>query len=304
MKTGALDGSLRRDYLSGVLPTFVIGLREGLEAALIVGIVAAFLSQRGRSDALRLVWLGIALAVGACVLFAVALQLLSSSLPQQQQEALETVISVVAIVMVTYMIIWMRRHSRSLKHDLEEATSSALATGTAFALVAMAVLAVLREGFETSVFMLAAFQASGNALAAGLGAVLGVVVAAAIGWGMFHGGRRINLARFFRITGVVLVFVAAGLVASAIHTAHEAGWIDFGQAQIADLTWLAPTGSIVSALLTGVLGVQPRPVAIEFVGWLVYLVPMLVVVLWPAASRPRPNTTPLTTATAARSSDG
>jgi len=286
-----------------VLPTFVIGLREGLEAALIVGIVAAFLAQRGRRDALRLVWLGIALAIGACVLFALALQLFSSSLPQQQQEMLETAISVVAVFIVTYMIVWMRRNSRHLKSDLEAATSSALATGTAWALIGMAVLAVLREGFETSVFLLAAFNASGSPLAAGLGALIGVVAAAAIGWGIFHGGVRINLARFFRITGVVLVFVAAGLVASAIHTGHEAGWIDFGQTQVADLTWLMPPGSVVSALVTGVLGIQPRPVAIEFVGWLVYLVPMLVIVLWPATARTRTTPPALKTAQAASTTD-
>ena len=286
-----------------MLPTFVIGLREGLEAALIVGIVAAFLAQRGRSDALRLVWLGIALAIGACVLFAVALQVFSSSLPQLQQEMLETVISVVAVVMVTYMIVWMRRNSRHLKSDLETAASSALATGTAWALIGMAVLAVLREGFETSVFLLAAFNASGSPLAAGLGAVIGVVVAVAIGWGIFHGGVRINLARFFRITGVVLVFVAAGLVASAIHTAHEAGWITFGQDQVADLTWLMPPGSIVSALITGVLGIQPRPTAIEFVGWLLFLVPMLLIVLWPAPARRRTESPALKTAQAAPTTD-
>jgi high-affinity iron transporter len=284
-----------------MLPTFVIGLREGLEAALIVGIVAAFLAQRGRSDALRLVWLGIALAIGICVLFAVALDVFSSSLPQQQQEALETIVSIVAVVMVTYMIVWMRRHSRNLKRDLEEATGEALAMGTAWALIGMAVLAVFREGFETSVFLLAAFNASGSPIAAGVGAVIGVVTASVIGWGMFHGGRRINLARFFRITGVVLVFVAAGLVASAIHTAHEAGWLNFGQTQIADLTWIAPSGSIVSALLTGVLGIQPRPVTIEFVGWLLYLVPMLFVVLWPAAPRPRSDTPKLAPAATAGS---
>lgn len=286
-----------------MLPTFVIGLREGLEAALIVGIVAAFLAQRGRSDALRLVWLGIALAIGACVLFAVALQLFSSDLPPQQQEAFETVISAVAVVMVTYMIVWMRRHSRSLKHDLEEATGSALATGTAWALVLMAVLAVLREGFETSVFLLAVFNSNGSPLAAGFGAVIGIVAAAVIGWGMFHGGRRINLARFFRITGVVLVFVAAGLVATAIHTAHEAGWIAFGQTQIADFSWFMPVGSVVSALLTGVLGIQPQPVAIEFVGWLLYLIPMLLIVLWPAAARPRQGASNVTTATAGSTTD-
>jgi high-affinity iron transporter len=265
----------------------VIGLREGLEAALIVGIVAAFLAQRGRHDALRLVWLGIALAIGACIVFAVGLQLFSSTLPQQEQEAFETIVAVVAVVMVTYMIIWMRRNSRHLKHDLEQSASAALAVGSAWALIGMAVLAVLREGFETSVFLLAAFNASGDPMAAGVGVILGIAVAVGIGWGIFHGGMRLNMARFFRITGVVLVFVAAGLVASAIHTAHEAGWISFGQAQVADLTWLMPRGSIISALLTGTLGIQPEPVAIEIVGWLLYLIPMLLIVLWPAAPRPR-----------------
>ncbi len=273
-----------------MLPTFVIGLREGLEAALIVGIVAAFLAQRGRSDALRLVWLGIAIAVSACLIFAVALQLFSSSLPEQQQEELETIISAVAVVMVTYMIVWMRRNSRHLKQDLEVAAGSALATGTAWALIGMAVLAVLREGFETSVFLLAAFNASGSPVAGGLGAVIGLGAAAAIGWGIFHGGVRINLGRFFRITGIVLVFVAAGLVASGINTAHEAGWINFGQMQLADLNWLIPPGSILSVLVTGVLGIQPEPTAVELVGWLLYLVPMLVLVMWPVPARRREAT--------------
>ena len=270
-----------------MLATFVIGLREGLEAALIVGIVAAFLRQRGRGDALRLVGLGVALAVAFCVVVAVALQLWSASLPQAQQEALETVVATAAVVMVTYMVLWMRRHARSMRGDLEDATASALAAGTAWALVAMAVLAVLREGFETSVFLLAAFNASGAPLAAGLGALLGIVVAAVIGVGIYRGGVRLNLARFFRVTGVVLVVVAAGLVATALHTAHEAGWIDFGQAQLVDLSSIVRPGSIPAALLTGVLGLQPRPTLIEGAGWLLYFVPMIVVVLWPSARRAR-----------------
>ena len=117
----------------------------------------------------------------------------------------------------------------------------------------MAVLAVLREGFETAVFLLAAFNASGSPVAAGFGALLGIVTATVIGYGIYRGGVRINLGRFFRVTGIVLC-VAAGLVASAIHSAHEAGSVNFGQAQVADLTWLVQPGSIVSALLTGVLG--------------------------------------------------
>lgn len=268
-----------------MLPTFVIGLREGLEAALIVGIVAAFLTRQGRHDALRLVWLGVAIAIGACLAFAIGLEAFSASLPQAQQEGLETIVATIAVVMVTYMIVWMRRNSRGLKRDLEQATESALATGTAWALVGMAVLAVLREGFETAVFLLAAFNASGAPLAAGFGALLGIAVAVAVGYGIYRGGVRINLARFFRVTGVVLVFVAAGLVASAIHSAHEAGWINFGQAQVADLSWIVQPGSIMAALLTGVLGIQAFPTAIEVVGWALYLVPMLILVLWPTQRR-------------------
>ena len=114
---------LRRPQL---LATFVIGLREGLEAALIVGIVAAFLAQRGRTDALRLVWMGTALAIGFCALIAVGLQVFSASLPQAQQEMLEAIVAAVAVAMVSYMVLWMRRNSRSLRHDLEAAAGSAL----------------------------------------------------------------------------------------------------------------------------------------------------------------------------------
>ena len=280
--------NLLREVRPTVLPTFVIGLREGLEAALIVGIVAAFLRQRGRSDALRLVWLGVGLAIGACAAVAIGLQIFSASLPEGQQESLETIVAVIAVVMVSYMVVWMRRNSRGLKRGLEAAADSALARGTAVALVGMAVLAVLREGFETAVFMLAAFNSSGSSVAAGAGAVIGVAVAVGVGYGIYRGGVRINLARFFRLTGLVLVLVAAGLVATALHTAHEAGWISFGQAQVFDLGWLMQPGSITSALLTGVLGLQPQPTAIETLGWLLYLVPMLLLVLWPVPQRQAP----------------
>jgi high-affinity iron transporter len=270
-----------------MIPTFIIGLREGIEAALIIGIIAAFLRQRGRADALRSVALGISLAAVACAAWAVALQLWSSSLPTIQQEALETVVGLAAVAMVSYMILWMRTNSRGLKRDLEDATESALAAGTAWALVAMAVLAVLREGFETSVFLLAAFTASGAPFAAGGGALLGVATAAALGYGIYRGGVRLNLSRFFRLTGVVLVFVAAGLVATAAHTAHEAGWLNIGQAQLFDLGWLMQPGSLAAALVTGVLGVQPQPTVIEAVVWLLYLVPMLALVLRPPAQPSR-----------------
>jgi high-affinity iron transporter len=268
-----------------VLPTFVIGLREGLEAALIVGIIAAFLGQQGRRDALRQVWIGTTIAVLICIGIAIALQVISSDLPQRQQEGLETVVGALAVVMVTYMIMFMRRHARDLRGDLEGAAGAALASGSSRALVIMAFLAVLREGFETAVFLLATFHASGDATTSWLGAVIGILVAVVIGYGIYKGGVRLNLARFFKITGLVLVVVAAGLVMTAFMTANEAGWLNFGQAQAFDLSWLVRPGTPVSSLLSGVLGIQPFPSWIMVVAWLVYLVPMIMIVAWPAKRR-------------------
>lgn len=282
-----------------VLPTFVIGLREGLEAALIVGIIAAFLARQDRRDALRQVWIGVLAAVAICVGIAVALQLLERVLPQREQEMLETVIGALAVVMVTGMIIWMRHHARAMKGELEGAAAEALARGSARALVVMAFLAVLREGFETAVFLLATFEASGNALTAGIGATLGVLAATALGWAIFHGGVRLNMARFFTLTSVVLVLVAAGLVMTSFHTAHEAGWVNIGQGEAFDLTWLVRPGTPVASLLTGVLGIQPVPTVIEAVAWTLYVVPMLVFVLRPSAP---PSKAAATTSTPVASS--
>jgi high-affinity iron transporter len=268
-----------------VLPTFIIGLREGLEAALIVGIVAAFLKQQGRRDALRQVWFGVAGAVLICLAAAVALQIISSDLPQRQQEGLETIVGAIAVTMVTYMVLWMKRHSRGLKRQLEGAAGDALRTGSSMALVGMAFLAVLREGMETAVFLLAAFNASGSPVSGGIGAAAGILVAVLLGWGIYRGGVRINLSKFFRATGLVLVLVAAGLVVSALHTAHEAGWLNAGQQSTVSLRWLVAPGSVRSALLTGVLGLQPDPVLIEVVGWFLYLIPLAAYVVWPSAWR-------------------
>ncbi len=262
-----------------MLPTFVIALREGVEAALIVGIIAAFLKKGGRKEALRWVWLGVGIAVTLCAAVGVILQIVDQELPQRQQEGLETIVAAVAVGFVTYMIVWMRRHGKELKHSIENHANDAIANGSMFALVFMAFLAVLREGLETAVFFLAAFQSSSNTAASGTGAVLGLIAAIVIGALIYRGGVRIDLVRFFRITGFALVIVAAGLVMSALHTAHEAGWINFGQSQAMNLSWLVAPGSVRAAILTGTLGLQPKPVTIETIGWLLYLVPTMVYVL-------------------------
>jgi high-affinity iron transporter len=264
-----------------VLPTFVIGLREGVEAALIVGIVAAFLVQQGRKDALRWMWAGVALAVVICVAVGVMLELISRQLPYKEQEGLETIVGLVAVGFVTFMIVWMRRHARELRGMLQDEAADALARGSAIALVGMAFFAVIREGFETSVFLIAAFDASSNPAASGSGAVIGIAVAVAIGYGIYTGGVKLNLAKFFRITGVLLVLVAAGLLSTSVHTAHEAGWVNSFQTEAFDLTWLVDPGTVRAALLTGMLGLQPRPTTGEVAVYLLYAVPMLVYVLWP-----------------------
>ena len=270
-----------------MLPTFIIGLREGLEAALIVGIVAAFLAQQGRSDALRNVWIGVGAAVVLCLAIGIGLNALSRELPQQQQERLETVIGLIAVGFVTFMIVWMRKHAKDLKGELEGHAAEALAEGSAWALVFMAFLAVLREGFETAVFLLATFQNSTNKLAGGMGAVLGVLTACVLGWLIFRGGLKINMNRFFRVTGVVLVIIASGLVMGALRTAHEGGWVNVGQGTPIDLTWLVRPGTPVESLVTGVLGIRQKPATIELIGYVLYLIPMLVVVLWVSAPAKR-----------------
>ena len=267
-----------------MLATLVIGLREGLEAALIVGIIAAFLRKNGKS--LLAMWLGVALAIALSIAVGVGLDLIEQALPQARQEGMESVIGAIATFFVTSMIVWMNTHAAGMKKELEAEAAEALSQGSAYALAGMAFLAVLKEGFETSVFLLATFSAAQSAMLAATGAMIGLLMAVAIGWGIYIGGVRINLAKFFRVTGLFLILVAAGLVITALRTAHEAGWLNAGQQAVVNLSWLVAPGTIQSALITGVLGIPADPRRIEVIGWLAYLIPVTLYVLWPASHRP------------------
>jgi iron uptake system component EfeO len=158
---------------------------------------------------------------------------------------------------------------------------------------------VFREGLETAVFLVAVFQNSDDVGSAGLGAILGILAAVAIGFAIYRGGIKLNLSRFFRLTGLVLVLVAAGLVAGTLHTANEAGWINFGQDTAFDLSWLVVPGTWTAALLTGMLGLQPEPTVVEVVGYLAYAIPGIAYILIPARKSPakehRMKTTAVTT---------
>lgn len=270
-----------------MLATLIIGLREGLEAALIVGIIAAFLRKNGTR--LTAMWIGVALAVALSIAVGLGLSWIERDLPQAQQEGMESLIGAVAVCFVTGMILWMNTHARDMKRQLETEATAALGATGRYALAGMAFLAVLKEGFETSVFLLATFSAAQSTAWAAAGAVLGLLLAVLIGWGIYAGGVRINLARFFRATGAFLVLVAAGLVVTALRTAHEAGWLNAGQHVLLDLSWLVAPGTVRSALLTGVLGIPADPRLIEVIGWLAYLIPVSLLVFWPAARRPGPT---------------
>lgn len=279
--------------------TFLIGLREGLEASLIVSIVGAFLKRNGQT--LRPMFAGVALAVALSVAVGVGLDLFAASLPQAQQEMMETVINAIAVVFVTSMIIWMNRNAAQLKGELEREARQAVNRGGALALAAMAFLAVLKEGFETSVFLLAAAETShGNRWFALLGGSVGIATAIGLGVALYFGGLRLNLGRFFRVTGAFLVLIAAGLVVGALRTAHEAGWVSIGQQQVLDLSGWMPGDSVLGAVTAGVFGIPADPRLIEVLGWLLYAAPVLVVFLWPArlAAAPRARSRLLAAASA------
>lgn len=270
-----------------MLATLVIGLREGVEASLIVGIVAAFLVREGRRDALRSMWAGVGLAVLLCLGVGLALSAAQQELAPGPRETFEGVLGLVAVVLVTSMVIWMRSNARTLKKGLEASARSALAQGTTTGLVVMAFLAVLREGFETSVFLLAQFNAAGgNSSTGAAGALLGIALAVVLGYAIYRGGVRINLAKFFTVTGVVLVLIAAGLVVNSIGSLDEAGVLTAGRGTAFDLSWLVQPGTAGASLLTGLLGLPSFPLVAQVVAWIVYAVPMLAFVLWPSKRRP------------------
>jgi high-affinity iron transporter len=257
-----------------VAAAFFLTLREGLEAALIVGIIAAYVVKIGRRDRLPMVMAGVLAAVGLSLAIGATVVLTVGDLPIVLQESIEGGAGIIAVAVLTWMLFWMRRQGRALKGDLERGVDVALSQGSMLALAGLAFVAVAREGLETTLFMFAILSSSGTGLATLIGAILGLVIAVSIGWAIFVGGRRIDLRRFFTITGTILVFVSAGLVAFAIHEFGEAGLIaNTGTAF--NLGGVLPESSPLGALLSGLFGYRSAPTPLELIGYLAYLVPTL-----------------------------
>lgn len=276
-----------------MLAPFLIMLREGLEAALIVGIIAGYLRQTGRRDQLPAVWVGIFLAAAMALFTGAALQMVSAGFPQKAQELFEAVVGIAAVVVLVAMVFWMRRAAKSIRRELHAGIDQALAAeggrAAGWALIGMVFFAVAREGLESVFFLLAIFQQSRDA-AAPLGALAGIAVSAGIGWAIYRGGLRLNLARFFRWTGVVILFVAAGLLAGALKALHEAGLWNGLQGVVYDLGRVLPESGAVGTVLSGLLGYREAPTLGEVLVYAAFLAVTLILFLRPAgpvaAARP------------------
>ncbi|MFF1375635.1 iron uptake transporter permease EfeU [Streptomyces sp. NPDC058308] len=271
---------------------YLIGLREGLEASLVVCILIAYLVKTGRRDALLPIWIGIGVAVALALGFGCALTFGSQELTFQAQEALGGSLSIVAVGLVTWMVFWMRRTARHLKAELGAKLDVALQMGTA-ALVATAFLAVGREGLETALFVWASVRASNDGSHGPLlGVVLGLLTAVALGWLFYKGAVRINLAKFFTWTGAMLVVVAAGVLAYGVHDLQEAEFIGGLRDKAFDVSATIPPDSWYGTLLKGVFNFQPDPTVLQVVVWLLYLVPTLAFFFAPGLSAPRGSREP------------
>ena len=260
-----------------MLIAFLIMLREGIEAALIVGIVAGFLKQSGHSRLMPKVWLGVALAALMCLGIGYGIHSATGEIPQKEQEFVVGVIGLVAVAMLTYMILWMKKAARSMKQQLQDSVQTALnrGNGQGWALVGMAFLAVAREGLERVFFLLAVFQQSPT-WSMPVGAVLGLLAAVVIGALIYQGGMRLNLAKFFRWTGAFLIVVAAGLVAGSLRALHEAGVWNHLQEVVFDSSKYLHEDSPLGVLLGGFFGYTDHPTQGEVLAWLLYLVPVMI----------------------------
>jgi len=270
-----------------MLATFFLMLREGLEAALIVGIIAAYLVKIGRRDALGKVATGVLAAIGISIAIGLAVTLTIRQLPLVLQETLEGIAAVLAVAVLTWMLFWMRRQGRALKGELERGVDNALTEGSTLALVALAFLAVIREGVETVLFLIPIMSFQGTGIEILLAGLAGLAFAVGVGWAIFALGLRVNLRRFFTVTGVVLIFVAAGLVAFAIAEFGEAGlFANVGSAF--DLNQVLPDNGPIGSILRGLFGYRSEPTPLELLGYVAYLVPVLVlfVVDRPLTRRP------------------
>jgi high-affinity iron transporter len=287
-------------FTSGLLT----GLREGVEAALIVSIVLAYLVRTGNGAAAPRVWLGVGLALVASLAFGIVIFTTVREFQAPYEQLFEAATLIVAASVVTWMLFWMRRSAASVKGELQAAIDRAVTRGGAYALSALAFVAVIREGIETSLFLVGQASAASSGSTSGaasvlIGAVVGLAIAALLGYGFYRGTRRINLARFFRWTGIALVFIAAGLLSHATHELIEIGVVQFGTQTAFDLSAILPHEAggavggpvlLLGELLGALFGYTSTPEVTTLGVYVTYVVAVLALYLRPlnpSAAAPR-----------------
>lgn len=263
-----------------MVANYLIGLREGLEASLVVGILVAYVVRTGNRHRLQAIWLGVGIAVSLSLLAGVLLTFTSHSLSFKAKELFGGLASIVAVSFVTWMIFWMRRTARHLKGELHGKLDVALVMG-ASALAATALVAVGREGLETALFVWTAVEAAGSSASPVLGAVLGLVTAVVLGYLIYRRSICLDLAKFFTYTGAALVVVAAGVLAYGVHDLQEAGLLTaFGLDRVAfDASHILSPSRWWGSLFKGLFSISAAPTRLELVAWVLYVVPVMALFL-------------------------
>lgn len=252
-----------------MIANFLIGLREGLEAALIVGILVAYLNKVQRRDKLKTLWIGVSAAIITSIVTGLIFAFFVTDAPEGTQEAIAGITSLFAVGFVTWMIFWMAKQSRNLAGELHGKMERAMEV-SGLTLAGVAFFAVIREGIETSLFLWSATSATGAETNPLLGASLGLATATVLGVLIYKGAVKLNLSKFFAYTGAFLVIVAAGIAAYGIHELQEIGWLPVLTAKSYDLTAVFPDGSAQEVLLRGTIGFNADPTQLESMVWLLY----------------------------------
>ena len=284
-------------FTSGLLT----GLREGVEAALIVSIICAYLARTGNLGHLRRVGLGVAAAVVASAALGLVIFVTLGELRSPWEQAFEGTTMLLAAAVVTAMLFWMRRQASSVAGQLQRALERVLSIGNASSLALLAFTAVIREGLETALFLVgqatAATTSAGGAGGASVlaGAAVGLAISVGLGYAFYRGSRRLNLGRFFRWTGVLLVFIAAGLLSSAVHEFVELRWITLGAQTAFDISRTLSSDAGAGLFLRALFGYSSTPEVVALAAWGSYLVVILSLYLRPVGARPaaRPKPAPV-----------
>ena len=273
-----------------MLPSLLLTFREGLEAALIVGIIFGILRQLGRPDLRRMAWVAVAAASALSLALAVILHIAGAELEGRAEMIFEGTAMLLAVAVLTWMIFWMRRQARSMRATLEAEMRVAIRQGHNLGLFAIVFLGVFREGVETALFLTAANVSSGDGLATLIGGVIGLASAVLVGWAIYAGAARLNLRRFFDVTSVLLLIFAAGLFAHGLHEFAELGWLPTIVDEVWNLKPVLSNSSTVGSMLRVLVGYNDNPTLIELIGYLAYWGVVLVAANW-WARRPVVNAT-------------